>query len=282
MKWDKRRKIFRSLLSKQECYFPGSVSDPLSARMAEEIGFEVGMFAGSIASMTVLGAPDLTLLTLSEFSDQAHRICRACELPIIVDADHGYGNALNVMRTVESLEIAGVSALSIEDTELPISFGSNNKPQLISVEEGVNKMRAALAARIDPNLVIMGRTSAPIMTDMDEVLKRVIAYAEVGVDVIFLVGLKSREDLNKVTQNIETPIMLGGISSDLSDKSYLASQNVKFCLQGHSPYFEGIKATYETLYKLRNDGKENHGNKDDLINKMTMEQEHLKLLKDYM
>ena len=186
------------------------------------------------------------------------------------------------MRTVESLEIAGVSALSIEDTELPISFGSNNKPQLISVEEGVNKMRAALAARIDPNLVIMGRTSAPIMTDMDEVLKRVIAYAEVGVDVIFLVGLKSREDLNKVTQNIETPIMLGGISSDLSDKSYLASQNVKFCLQGHSPYFEGIKATYETLYKLRNDGKENHGNKDDLINKMTMEQEHLKLLKDYM
>ena len=156
MKWDKRRKIFRSLLSKQECYFPGSVSDPLSARMAEEIGFEVGMFAGSIASMTVLGAPDLTLLTLSEFSDQAHRICRACELPIIVDADHGYGNALNVMRTVESLEIAGVSALSIEDTELPISFGSNNKPQLISVEEGVNKMRAALAARIDPNLVIMG------------------------------------------------------------------------------------------------------------------------------
>ena len=282
MKWDKRRKIFRSLLSKQECYFPGSVSDPLSARMAEEIGFEVGMFAGSIASMTVLGAPDLTLLTLSEFSDQAHRICRACELPIIVDADHGYGNALNVMRTVESLEIAGVSALSIEDTELPISFGSNNKPQLISVEEGVNKMRAALAARIDPNLVIMGRTSAPIMTDMDEVLKRVIAYAEVGVDVIFLVGLKSREDLNKVTQNIETPIMLGGISSDLSHKSYLASQNVKFCLQGHSPYFEGIKATYETLYKLRNDGKENHGNKDDLINKMTMEQEHLKLLKDYM
>ena len=282
MKWDKRRKMFRSLLSKEECYFPGSVSDPLSARMAEEIGFEVGMFAGSIASMAVLGAPDLTLLTLSEFSDQAHRICRSCELPIIVDADHGYGNALNVMRTVESLEIAGVSALSIEDTELPLSFGNNDKPQLISIEEGVGKMRAALKARTDPSLVIMGRTSAPILTNMDDTLKRVIAYADTGVDVIFLVGLNSREDLKAISQNIMKPIMLGGISADLNDKSYLASQNVKFCLQGHSPYFEGMKATYQTLCKLRNDSKENTTNLDDLIHKMTMEQSYLKLIKDYM
>ena len=104
MRWTARRERFRALLSGDACFHPGSVYDAISARIAEDLGFETGMFAGSIASMTVLGAPDIVVLTLSEFADQAHRICRAGELPLIVDADHGYGNALNVMRTVEALE----------------------------------------------------------------------------------------------------------------------------------------------------------------------------------
>jgi carboxyvinyl-carboxyphosphonate phosphorylmutase len=99
------------------CIHPASVFDPISARLAEDAGYEAGMLAGSIASMTVLGAPDLTLLTLTEFAGQAYRICRAGTLPLLVDADHGYGNALNVARTVEELENAGVAALTIEDTE---------------------------------------------------------------------------------------------------------------------------------------------------------------------
>ena len=92
-----------------DCIHPGSVFDPISARIAEELGFEVGMFAGSIASFTVLGAPDLIVLTLTEFAEQAYRINRAGKLPLLVDADHGYGNALNVMRTVQELETAGVA-----------------------------------------------------------------------------------------------------------------------------------------------------------------------------
>ncbi|XP_014679736.1 PREDICTED: oxaloacetate decarboxylase-like [Priapulus caudatus] len=118
------------------------------------------MFAGSVASLTVLGDPDHIVLTLSEFAEQAYRINRASELPILVDADHGYGNALNVKRTVEELETAGVAALSIEDTELPRPFASGGKTTLISIEEGVGKMRAAVAGRQDPNLVIAARTSA--------------------------------------------------------------------------------------------------------------------------
>src|SRR5260221_10698997 len=110
-----RRERFRSVLSGEKCIHPGSVFDPISARIAEDLGFEVGMFAGSVASLTVLGAPDLIVLTLSEFADQAHRICHTGNLPLLCDADHGYGNALNVMRTVEELETAGVAALSIED-----------------------------------------------------------------------------------------------------------------------------------------------------------------------
>jgi 2-methylisocitrate lyase-like PEP mutase family enzyme len=110
MNWTDRRRRFRAILSGNRCVHPGSVFDPISARIAEDLGFEVGMFAGSTASLTVLGAPDLIVLTLSEFAGQAYRINRAGNLPLMVDADHGYGNALNAKRTVEELETAGVEA----------------------------------------------------------------------------------------------------------------------------------------------------------------------------
>ena len=110
MHWTDRRKRFRAILTGERCVHPGSVFDPISARIAEDLGFEVGMFAGSIASLTVLGAPDLIVLTLSEFAGQAYRINRAGNLPLMVDADHGYGNALNAKRTVEELETAASAA----------------------------------------------------------------------------------------------------------------------------------------------------------------------------
>ena len=103
MRWTARRERFRSVLTGDDCVHPASVFDPMSARIAEDLGFEAGMLAGSVASMTVLGAPDMILLTLSEFAGQALRISRASELPLLVDADHGYGNALNVTRTVEEM-----------------------------------------------------------------------------------------------------------------------------------------------------------------------------------
>ena len=111
-----RRRQYRGLLQHSGCYHPASVFDPVSARLAEAAGFEIAMLAGSIASATVLAAPDIVVLTLTELAQQARRIVRAGRLPLMVDADHGYGNALSVMRTVEELEAAGVAALTIEDT----------------------------------------------------------------------------------------------------------------------------------------------------------------------
>src|SRR5579862_9027483 len=134
MNWTARRERFRAFLSGPRCVHPGSVFDPISARIAEDLGFEIGMFAGSVASLAVLGAPDIILLTLTDFAEQAYRICRAGNLPLLVDADHGYGNALNVMRTVEELETSGVAAIAIEDTLLPKAFGAGGENQLISVE----------------------------------------------------------------------------------------------------------------------------------------------------
>src|SRR5260370_8883577 len=119
MNWTERRERFRALLAGNRCVHPGSVYDAISARIAEDLGFEVGIFSGSIGSMTVLGAPDLVVLTLTEFAAQANRTCRAGNLALLCDADHGYANALNVRRTVEELETAVFSAMPIEATVLP-------------------------------------------------------------------------------------------------------------------------------------------------------------------
>lgn len=250
MHWTDRRERYRTVIGGSACIHPGSVYDAISARIAEEIGFEVGMFAGSIASFTVLGAPDLIVLTLTEFAAQAYRINRAGKLPLMVDADHGYGNALNVMRTVQELETAGVAGLMIEDTLLPRAFGEK-KPTVISVEEGVGKMRAALAAREDKAMVVIGRTSSPSITGLADGIKRLKAYEATGVDALFIAGGLTRHDLDAIAAEIKIPLMLGGVSGDMQDKEYLASRGVRIALQGHQPFSAAVKATYDTLKALR-------------------------------
>src|ERR1700704_3637112 len=131
MVFRKRRNALRTILSGSACIRPGSVYDAISIRIAKDLGFEVGMFGGSVASLAVLGDPDITLITLTELAEQMRRMSRAGSLPVIVDADHGYGNALNVRRTVEELETAGAAGLTLEDTLLPQAFGQT-RPQLIS------------------------------------------------------------------------------------------------------------------------------------------------------
>jgi carboxyvinyl-carboxyphosphonate phosphorylmutase len=250
-RWTERRQRFRALLSGERCVHPASVFDPISARIAEDLGFEAGMFAGSVASLTVLGAPDLIVLTMPEFADQAHRICRAGTLPLMVDADHGYGNALNVMRTVEALEGAGIAGLSIEDTLLPQAHGSGGTASLISVDEGVGKIRAAVEARRDPGLVIAGRTSAAGMTSVADAIRRVKAYEAAGSDAIFLVGVRSRDDLDAIAAEITLPLIIGGGHGSLVDLDYLSGRGVRICLQGHQPFAAAVQAVQTTLKALR-------------------------------
>jgi carboxyvinyl-carboxyphosphonate phosphorylmutase len=251
MRWTERRERFRAILEGRTCIHPASVFDPVSARIAEDLGFELGMFAGSIASLTVLGAPDLTLITLTEFAEQARRICRAAALPLLVDADHGYGNALNVMRTVEELETAGIAALTIEDTALPQAFGAGAAAQLISLEEGVGKMKAAIAARRDPRLAIVARTSALAFTGIEDALARAKAYEAAGVDALFFLGVRTRAQLEALTAGCRIPIVLGGIGADMNDRDYLGAQGVRISLQGHQPFMAAAAAIRETMKALR-------------------------------
>ena len=251
MDWTERRTRFRKLLGEPRCLHPASVFDPLSARIAEDLGFEVGMFAGSVASLTVLGAPDLILLTLGEFAGQAYRICRAGRLPLLVDADHGYGNALNVKRTVEELESAGVAALTIEDTELPQPFGAAGKPRLIPIAEGVGKMRAALAGRQDATLVVAGRTGALGISGLADTIARAQAYEAAGVDALFFTGVGTRDQLEAIAAAVTVPIFLGGAGAGLGDRDYLAAKGVRISLQGHQPIMAAVQAVHDTLKALR-------------------------------
>ncbi|MHC1946374.1 isocitrate lyase/PEP mutase family protein [Bradyrhizobium sp. UFLA06-06] len=250
MAFRKRREALRSILSGSTCIRPGSVYDATSIRIADDLGFELGMFGGSVASLAVLGDPDIALITLTEFAEQIRRMSRASTLPVLVDADHGYGNALNVRRTVQEVEAAGAAGLTIEDTLLPQAFGQT-KTQLISLEEGVGKMKAALDGRSDPSLVILGRTGAVSITSLDDAIARARAYEAVGVDGLFFTGIKSRGELEALSAATTLPIVLGGAPEEMTALDYLASQRVRIALQGHAPFAAATLAVYETLKALR-------------------------------
>jgi len=250
MAFRSRREKLRSVLSGMRCIRPGSVYDATSIRIAEDLGFEVGMFGGSVASLAVLGDPDIALITLTELTEQMRRMSRASALPVLVDADHGYGSALNVRRTIEELETAGAAGLTIEDTLLPLAFG-DTKTQLISPEEGVGKMKAALDARRDPSLVIVGRTGAASITSLDDTILRAKAYEATGVDALFFTGIKAKAELEAISRATRLPLILGGAPEAMSDPGYLGQQRVKIALQGHAPISAATQAVYATLKALR-------------------------------
>jgi oxaloacetate decarboxylase len=253
MAFRKRREVLRSILSGSSCIHPASVYDATSIRIAEDLGFEVGMFGGSVASLAVLGDPDIALITLTELAEQMRRMSRGAALPVLVDADHGYGNALNVRRTVQELEAAGAAGLTIEDTVLPQAFGEA-KTQLISLEEGVGKIKAALDGRGDLSLVIVGRTGAASVTSLEDAIARAKAYEAAGVDALFFTGIKTRAELQAIAAATRLPIVLGGAPEEMNALDYLAGQRVRIALQGHAPFAAATQAVYDTLKALREGG----------------------------
>ena len=218
--------------------------------MAQHLGFELGMLAGSVASWHVLGAPDHVVLTLSELAETAHRICRASDIPLLVDADHGFGNALNVRRTVEELEDAGVSGLTIEDTALPQVYAQPAKG-LIDPMEAMGKFQAALDARTDPALCVFARTTALTSLTLEEALQRIELYATLAVDGLFLVGVQNWAQLKAVRAITNLPLLLGSTPKEMKDTEQLSELNVKVALEGHSSYTAAVLASYDELKKLR-------------------------------
>jgi oxaloacetate decarboxylase len=153
------RERFRSVLARPICTLAANIFDPLSARIAHMLGYDVCVLSGSVGKVANLAVPDIVLSNMSDLVDHCRRITRIADVSLMVDAEDGFGNAVNVMRTVKELEAAGVSAIEIEDNVVPKQFNVSH-PGLVSREEQVGKLKAAVAARSDPSTVIVARTSA--------------------------------------------------------------------------------------------------------------------------
>lgn len=280
MMYKARRDAFRAHLAGDRCLVPASVFDPFSMRLAEDIGFEIGMAGGSSISLAVLGAPDLIVLTLSEFAEQCRRMSRASALPFCVDADHGYGNALNVRRTVEELEVAGVSAMSIEDTVLPLRHGQSGT-ELLSVEEGAGKMRAALDARSDPATVIVARTSACGVTGLEDAIARGEAYVTAGVDALFFIGVSTAEEVAALGAAFDVPLVLGGALKIMPAED-LGKHGVRMCLAGHPVLPAAVRAMDETLQAIRDGRAIERPGSPDLIRRATRAADYQAWIDDYL
>ena len=248
-----RRNRLRELIAGNECLSPASVYDALSARVAALAGFELGLLSGSIASASTIAGPDLILITLTEFADNIRRVVRAGDLTLMVDADHGYGNALNVMRTIEETEHAGVSIVGLEDTVQPTRFGATDD-ECVSIPEMTGKLRAALAARSDPALVIVARTAAPGIEGVEATVARAKAYAATGVDAIFIVNFEDAAVVEAVHAAVELPLIVGSGKAS-GDRGRLQALGARILLQGHQPIAAAVKALRETYEHLRKGGE---------------------------
>jgi carboxyvinyl-carboxyphosphonate phosphorylmutase len=242
----------RATLAGQRCALMATVFDPVSARIAEDLAYEAALVGGSIVSHAVLGAPDVIVLTLTELAEQVHRCARVSQVPLLIDADHGYGNALSVMRTIQELDAAGAAAVMIEDTLLPRAFGPSGAPQLLSFDESVGKIKAAVAARGDSDLLVLGRTSAPAITGIDDAIARFAAYEAAGVDALFLPGLRTRDELDRISAAVKLPLVVGGPADVLLDEGYLTSRRVRLWSAGHQTFAVAVNALFEAMKAVRN------------------------------
>jgi len=185
---------------------PGA-HDALTAELIEQAGFSACYMTGAGTVGALLGMPDVGLITMTEMVMSARYIARAVSIPVICDADTGYGNAINVMRTVREYEAAGVAGIHLEDQVFPKKCGHMEGKAVVSLDEMVGKIRAACAARGDPEFVVIARTDSRAVEGVDAAIRRANAYAEAGADLIFPEAPQSREELARFAQEIRAPVM---------------------------------------------------------------------------
>lgn len=235
---------------------PG-VYDALTARVVDRAGFQAAFVSGAAVSASLLAAPDLGLLTMTELLTQTRNIVSATRLPIIADCDTGYGNALNVRRTVADFEAAGVAGLFIEDQAWPKRCGHFSNKELVSTATMVQKLRAALEARSDPDLVLIARTDAIAVEGLTGALRRAEAYANAGVDLIFAEAPRSIDELEVLARSSALPLMINlveGGHTPLLSVSDLGAIGVKVITFSGTLQKAAIHAYEATLQHLRATG----------------------------
>jgi len=251
MSWSIQRQRLRAVLDGERCVTLATVYDPITARLADQLGYEAALMGGSVASYAALGAPDLILITLSELAEQVHRCARVSTVPLIVDGDHGYGNALNVMRTVQEMDSAGAAAVAIEDTVQPQPFGTSAEPMLIPFDEAVGKVKAAVAARGDSDVLVLGRSGAAAIAGIDEAVARFQAFEAAGVDAIFVPMAQERGVIEAVSAAVKLPLLTPGLPVALCDPAYLSGLRVKAWAAGHHTFAVGLQALHDAMKAVK-------------------------------
>jgi len=198
------------ILAPEILVMPGA-HDALVARIIEQMGFQAVTLGGYPATASLLGKPDVSLLTMTEMVEYTRRICGAVDIPVFTDGDTGYGNVTNVYRTVREMEQAGVAGMFIEDQVFPKRCGHMEGKQVISIEEMVAKIKAALDARVDPDFIIMARTDALAVYGIEEAIHRGSIYRETGADLIFVEAPKTIEEMKRINREIDGPTLANNI-----------------------------------------------------------------------
>ncbi len=256
----KKTEMLRNLLGRKGIIVLPGVYDCLSAKLAEKAGFELVLITGAGVSASVLGYPDVGLATMTEVVNQTRNIVKSVNIPVFADCDTGYGNPINMRRTIQEFEDAGVAGLFIEDQAFPKRCGHFEGKQLISKEEMVQKIRAAVDARKDRDLVLMARTDARAVYGLEDAMKRAKAYVEAGVDMIFVEAPQNLEELRRIPKSVAVPTMANlveGGKTPLVSVRELEEMGFKFASFSGSAQKTAMKAVEQLFNVLKATGSVN-------------------------
>ena len=248
----------RSQITKPKIIVAPGAPDSLTARLIEQAGFQAVYMTGLGATAVRLGAPDLGFLTQTEMADHARNMIRAINLPVIVDADTGYGGPLNIQRTVEEYITAGVAALHLEDQVTPKRCGQLSGIRLTPVKEAVFRLKAAISARGTHEMLIIGRTDALPVHGIDEAASRAKVYQDAGVDLIFVDGVKTREEVIAISEKVSGPKIVSLV--DGTDAANLHIQELeemgfKIAIYPVTTLFAQARAGAEALSSIKKAGR---------------------------
>ncbi len=249
----------RTMLQGDSLIMAPGVYDGITAKLVQEAGFPAMYITGAGVASTRLGMADMGFITMSEMADVARNICNAVDVPVICDIDTGYGNALNLMRSIREFKATGLAAVQIEDQITPKRCGHTAGKQLVTREEMVKKIRAAIEARGDSDLVLIARTDAIAVTSLDDALDRARAYAAAGADVLFVEAPGTPDDMRRVTRELAgTPLLINlvehGGNTPCLPASELEAMGFKIAIYPATPWLAGIMNIRRALKVLREEG----------------------------
>jgi methylisocitrate lyase len=251
------RKKLRELFARQRLLIAPGAFDGLSARLVEQAGFEAVYLSGGAVARSA-GFPDLGLMSMSEVIERARQVTAAVKLPVIADADTGYGNALSVVRTVREFERAGVAAIHIEDQVTPKRCGHLEGKEVIPLEEMEDKIRAALDARSDPDFIIIARTDAGAVHGLDDAIARARAFVKLGADAAFVEAAESEAELERIARELKdlslVVNMTRGGKTPLLPAKRLEAMGYRVAIYPSDTQRAAMHAMQETLAALKRDG----------------------------